>query len=77
MDDAAEMDRKADLMLGLVGFKDGMNDAAKAAMLQRLVFNYLQYYLDNTCSNLKGVQPEHEYSCFVLRRALEILKPKL
>ena len=77
MDDAAELDRKAQLMIGLIGFTEGMSDAAKTAALQRLAFSYLQFYLDSTCRNLQGVKPEHDYSCFVLRRAMELLKPTL
>lgn len=72
-----ELERKAQAMLALLGFGNDQPEAAKIAALRRLVFNYLEYYVEVSCRNLEGVSPEHEYSPFVLRRTLQILRSQL
>lgn len=71
-----ELDRKAEEMLKLLGLHGDLSEEQMCAGLKRLVFDYLKYYLDSTCRSIKGVTPEHDYSCYVLQRSLELLKDR-
>lgn len=72
-----ELERKAQAMLALLGFSKGSTEAATSAAMRRLVFDYLEHYVEVSCRNLEGVSPEHNYAPFVLRRTLQIIRSQL